>query len=204
MKLALTLVALFACQSGFAAPTSKSKLTKSPKASKYISHVTPVLGVTVGTLVGGEENFRDESGANAGVLLDFGKKSVVMETGILYRQLGGSVSGGSITLNYLSIPALGKYQIPMTDGHHFYVKGGMIPSILAGSNFSGTLADGDASTANRFEVSAALGLGANFKVSKKAALVFDFTYSRGLISVTEDENLYNSGLGVNAGLAVTL
>jgi hypothetical protein len=152
----LRLVALFIISQIFCLASSAletSKKISSTEQTPLIGRITPSVSLILSGFSNVDKNsfaspYRDRDkrlGTGAGVTVDIGRSNLVLETGLLYQQLGsdissipipgfnfiGALSGGpELKLDYLAIPIEAKYYFSGQEKSSWYVKGGLIPSFL--------------------------------------------------------------------------
>ncbi|MDZ4678541.1 MAG: outer membrane beta-barrel protein [Oligoflexia bacterium] len=176
-----------------------------------VSRVMPVAGVVISDFQGNQSGqFTSQNGLQAGLLMDFGRRNGVIETGVLYRQLGATVSStqGStnVNLRYLSIPVSAKYYFDAYASTTTYIKAGLVPSVLVASNIDYPVDRLDVPDINArpFELSGVLGVGGKFMISPSFDLFVEADYIRGLTAIAAATDLVNSSFSLNTGIGINL
>ncbi len=238
--LCLSLVVL--SQPSWAAPQSKAKRTTqtvasdtsasfAPTETRLTSSMAPtnpldILGrmtitssvIDSGFTGGDASKFENSTGFGAGILADIGHNHLVLETGLLYRQLGAKTKdkdiGLSISADYLAVPIVTKYYYGSLDGNSVYAKAGLMPALLMSKRFTTpTNASADKYPMNDLDLGAVIGVGGKVAINQKTAVIFEASYTGGLtkvftpVTITEnkqpkidDPGIYNKAFAILGGL----
>jgi len=162
-------------------------------------------GINFASLSGdGSAILSSNTGFQAGVQLDVPYTpyfSLMPE--LRYVERGFGLSGdGNVTLNYVELPVLAKFNLPT--GNPF------TPFLLFGPNFSlktGTGGNGillGAGSYHTFDFGLNFGFGAQFQIAQTSRFFVDFEYYLGLTDVTSGSDLKNSVPEINVGFAWAL
>src|ERR1700677_4510356 len=154
-----------------ATPTLRSS-TRTSKASNPLNfrRIMPQIGLSLSDET--INNTSMKAGFQGGVTTDLlGSNKWVMETGLLYKQMGASIpiQTGTETwyVNYLQVPILAKYYFLGQAGTTFYGKGGFVPGINVSHSESGDpTGNNDLSGINTFDLEFLLGVGGKLELSK--------------------------------------
>lgn len=220
-------VPLMSCvQTTYASPQNTENKFDSSSAStmhqsenpSIISRITPSVSVIESTYTGSNtSNTQSKIGFGAGLTVDIGRSNIVLETGILYRELGATENYDTqygnlkITadLNYLAIPILAKAYFNDPQKNSFYLKGGLLPSFLISKK--GTVSDGTNSistsnlTVNNFDFAGTAGAGVKLAMDRTTSLIFEADAVRGFTNVsTNGGELYNAYLTLSGGVSIEL
>lgn len=198
-----------------ASDTSYPSLIAKPKTvysndRSVISRVMPVVGMIDSNLVGGstDDSFSSKIGLQVGGLMDIGHSDAVLETGVLYRQLGATIESAQVNLNYIAIPVGGKYYFSGQEDSSVFINGGIMPQFAVSRTISSGSASVDASGIfGSFDLDAYLGVGGKISMGDRTDFVVDLTYSRGLTNLNAtqgDATFNNSAFGLTAGVAFAL
>ena len=148
------------------------------------------------------------NGYDAGVLFDlFGNAGMVLETGVLYRQLGTTYDNGlgsnSFTANYISVPVSAKYYFNGQENTSLYMKAGVMGSTLISNNTMYATPTTQIG-AQAWETALLAGLGVKFNLSSASDLLIEADYNRALDSLFADSSVYRSDLSAALGVAINL
>lgn len=202
----LALIPLFFVFSAFAAESNVSETTAKQSSLTGVS-INPVVGMSIFSITGsGTEGASNTNGFVGGALVDIDLpvSQLQFETGALFTQEGASGLGGTLTNNYLLIPALAKFTPIESNGSSFHLKGGLAPAILMTSKGEAQGHSADMkSYFNTFDMQMMLGLGGVFATSGKVAITADLTFIRGLLVSNNskiDGSIYNQGFMLSGGI----
>lgn len=218
------LVALFImsqifCLTSYALEIAK---TTEPEQAPLIGRITPSVSLILSRFSHLDKNSfaspyqGTRLGVGAGATVDIGRSNLVLETGLLYQQLGSDDSsipmvGGvvaafsgdpTLTLDYLAIPIEAKYYFRGQQKSSWYVKGGLIPSFLVSKQAkisSQVFGYQDGSfgwhekTTSTNNVSAydlylpvVVGIGGKMNVSDNTAIILETTYQYSMTPIFID------------------
>ncbi len=205
------------------APTqSRSRVSKSYYSSSGSDmRLIPVLGMTSFDLEGeGTDDdffeYKADQGGMGGLLLDIGSGAGAFQTGLVYLQTGPKASEHgltvSVTLNYLAVPLLGKYNFSGDPSSTFFFKGGVTPMYFVDGKVKASYLGYNASQKiDRKEISsgdvmATAGFGFAAPMVGGNSFIVDATFNRGLVSVNKsgDDKIYNQGFLVSVGFGIDL
>lgn len=140
------------CLTSYALETNK---TTEAEQTPLIGRVTPAVSLIFSGFSGVDKNAFASPykgmrlGTGAGATVDIGRSNLVLETGLLYQQLGSDISSmpsagfalvtalsgdPELKLDYLAIPIEAKYYFSGQKKSSWYVKGGLMPSFLVSKN----------------------------------------------------------------------
>ncbi len=164
--------------------------------------------VNAGYQGGDTSRYKKPNGYSAGLLLDLvGTANLVIETGVLYRQLGtsleNSVEDRDFTANYISVPVSAKYYFGGQEGTSLYAKAGVMGSTLISNNSLYTTPTTKIG-ARRWETSLLAGLGFKLNVATATDVLVEADYARAFESVFPDTDIYRSDFSGTLGLAFAL
>lgn len=158
-------------------------------------------------------------GGGAGATVEIGNlKHVVLETGLVYQQLGydeanifdflgclGMCTTSTLNLGYLGVPVVGKFYLSGQDGSSFFAKTGLIPAVLVDKQMStyNPWTNTTVTTSNPpikpFDLSFTIGLGGKLQMTKRASLLLELDHQRSLF------NIYNNGdTGYNSANLISI
>jgi opacity protein-like surface antigen len=152
--------------------------------------------------------YSSANGYSAGALVDLlGTSNLVLETGVLYRQLGTTYKNGlgdnRFTANYISVPISAKYYFSGQEVTSLYLKAGVMGSTLISDNTvyaTPTTRIG----ARSWETAFLAGVGVKVNLSDVSDLIVEGDYSRSIESVFNNASIYRSDLSAALGFAVNL
>ena len=181
------------------------------RPSRADFRVTPVAGLSLMSLKNdnGDDAASTDSGLAVGALVDVGRGMATFQTGLIYNQFGGrtSTSAGDevVSLDYLSIPIVGKLNVLRNVDRTFYLKGGLMPSLLLDRRVKVSSDESRDFSARPADLAAVGGIGAALPISPGNSLILDAQYIRGLLSVSEGTQvLHSEGFSIMAGLSIAL
>ena len=163
-----------------------------------IFRIVPNFGVAAMSMTndgsgGIDRKFDYDAGASAGVMGEFGRRSITGGVGVNFLQAGAKIGrtrgynqDGKWVLNYVQLPLIGKYNFMGNPNNTVFAKIGVAPSFLVTRRFEGN-SDGrnvsvDLQGMNDFDVMASVGAGGAIEVTTEGAIVLSVDYVRGLIS----------------------
>jgi hypothetical protein len=216
MKTYLLVLGIFVFGQLTLAATSDDKATDRHYTAKTISkdegliaRAGGVLGFNLSTLSGSGVNtvsMSTKTGLALGALVELGRSSFVIESGLLYRQMGATptLSGFSLSnieMDYLGIPILAKFYLNDPEMSTIYLKAGIIPQLLV-NNSGWSQFSGPSLTANTFDFELAAGVGGRIIVTDGMGVTIEAAYSQGLTSVASNltNTMVNSAFTFTAGL----
>lgn len=208
-KVLILLVATFGLQA-YAASTGSSSAQSSNMMSSISEgplHIIPVIGMNSMSLRGDQNATGSDTGLSLGGLVDIGNGSLSLESGLLFNQFGGKLGTTQYNLNYISVPAVAKWNIMGMQERTAYMKGGLMPSILAGQTANDNNSKPNDLNAKTFDVGLIFGVGGTIPVASRASLVLDVSYIRGLSTVSnklQGQDLHNEGLIFQSGVSIAL
>jgi len=196
-------------------------------ASPAIAETKFNLGITAGVAMANASE-KDSAGTKS----DFNKMKLGLAAGvfariipseqfciqpeILYVMKGtkfddeGTTTGQKVELNYIEIPVMVKYLIPMEGNFKPNIFVGPYVGILASAKAKATV-DGVAEDEDikdfvkSTDFGAAFGVGFDYKVGESGMLTFDARYSLGLSNIAKDavgdESIKNTCIAVKVGYA---
>jgi hypothetical protein len=180
---------------------------------KNVARFIPHVALTATSFVGADaEPYRAKSGLAAGILADLGRESnLVLETGVLYREAGAvsdsTIRPTNVFLRYVSVPAAMKYYFNGSQNTSAFLKLGVLPSILVGRDITVPLVAA-APTAHldtyTFDIGAFAGFGSKFMITESADFSIEGVYSRSFTGLAANQELFNTGLQISAGLGLAL
>ena len=209
---ALSFLACLAPSLSLAAEEGRSEATntrESPTSGRIIRRVIFEGSLTNAGYEGGQASrYSKANGYAAGALFDLlGGGNLVLETGLLYRQIGTSVDNGvnhdDFTGHYLSVPASLKYYFSGQEHTSIYIKGGVMGSTLVSGNQIYTTPTSKIG-ARSWETSFLAGLGLKLDLSPMTGIVAEADYNRAVDSIFPDSNIYRSDFSGTLGLALNL
>lgn len=165
------------------------------------TRILPQIGGALSSITGeGTGDAKNRVGLHVGATADFGSSDFVIESGLLYRQLGANAGQGDseLTANYLSVPVFAKYYFQGFDETSLYVKGGLLASVLVYKEQRGGRAIND------FDFGPSAGIGAKFPAGSSSEFFVEANYYRGLIQLWENGSQYNSSLALMGGFSLAL
>ncbi len=188
-----------------------------PKAvdqNRFVRRIIPEIGVVIGDVTTKTSSTR--TGLNVGAVTDLlGTKEMVLETGLLYRQLGTSDNGATIALNYLTVPVSAKYYFFGQQATGPYAKAGVTPGINVAASATDSSGNNSTSISNQistFDFGFILAAGGKFNVGSQLSIIAEAYYNRGLVNVLSAApgqpalpfSTNTIGYGVSTGLSVDL
>jgi hypothetical protein len=185
-------------------------------ADRFVRRLIPQMSVII-TDAGGTSNaagstYVTRNGFTAGALMDLGTGThLVMESGLLYRQVGASNDNnlfGNTNFNarYLSVPLAAKFYFGGQEVGGLYLKAGVMGSALLGSDTSYSAGALNTTNVNgqQWNLSAIAGVGLKTYLTAGSDLVLEAGYLRDLTSVYTDQDVYNASYAATAGLSINL
>lgn len=224
----------FAFSNADAAPTrtsaAKIKMKTSsvgPATNKVQAplSMTPVIGMANMSLRGLDKiSTSSDNGASFGALMDIQTprvKELFLQTGVLYNQFGAKagnlpnedrykdITGLRYNISYLSIPMLAKYNFLSVDGNTFFAKGGIMPGVVVGKELRGTVSGNGLNSSHISDIKAydlpvVLGLGGRIPFEKDYAMMLDASWLRSAMTIHGNQNVYNQGFMLSAGINIAL
>ena len=154
------------------------------------------------------------------------------ETGLLYSQRGGKLSldaglaraSMDFNLTYVDIPLMARFSFPHSSRSHFFARAGLVVGILSDAKVdisasTTSLYAGSAQSVSQTQdakqyftstdVRGAFGAGYDWKFSRNVGLVVQADLQESLSKVNDgtflqDQDVYNFGIIVSAGLSIKL
>ncbi len=186
--------------------------------------LTPVLGLAHMTLRGLDKiSTSDDNGVSFGALVDLQTprmKELFLQTGVLYNQFGAragnlpdgnpaNITGIRLNISYLSVPVLAKYNFLSMDGNTFFAKAGVMPGVVVGKELrasinGNSIADSHISDVKAYDLPVVLGLGGRIPFEKDYAMMLDASWVRSTMTISGNQNIYNQGFLVSAGINIAL
>lgn len=175
--------------------------------NRVVRRILPTVGLTIGDTTIKTSGMRVALGV--GVLADLiGKENLVLETGLLYRQMGTSNDGGTLALNYITVPVSAKYYLKGQASDGFYFKGGFTPGINVASSAydSQNNSTNISSDTNTFDFGFLLGVGGKYRFTESVSGFLEADYNRGLANVSSKYNFSVNTLAfaIMSGVAIEL
>ena len=195
-----------------AATTGSSESTNTNDSSNPNRIVRRVIlegSLTNAGYDGGQASrYSKANGYAVGALFDLlGSGSLVLEMGVLYRQLGTTIDNGlgnnDFTANYISVPASLKYYLSGQERTSLYLKAGVLGSTLISGNqiyITPTTHVG----ARSWETSFLAGVGLKVDLTQKTGLIGEVDYNRATDSIFPGSDIYRSDITGTLGLALNL
>jgi hypothetical protein len=154
----------------------------------------------------------NRQGWGAGATFDIGTAmNLVVETGLLYRQLNGGFQDtfgtSEFTNNYLSIPLDLKYYFAGQEMTSLYIKAGVMGSTLASStvtNSPGFAGSPQNAAGRTWETAGVAGVGLKFVTSKTSDFIVEADYNRPTDTLFTNATNYYSSWNISAGVGVNL
>ena len=196
-------------EGGVVTKKEKSMATRSEGA---FSRIIPEISFISATLTGeSAQDVNNKNGFGIGLLMDLGHSNAVLETGVMYRQLGTFSNppasiGSTLNLNYLSLPLIGKYYFSGQEESSAYIKAGFMPSLLVAKSVENDVySTSYIRGINSFDIQATVGLGGKIAIDGGTDFILEADYARGLFNIdAEGGSIYNSSFTVLAGLGISL
>ena len=233
MKISILLIALLtfsnanAQGSKFSAKTKMKASSTGPTTNKVQAplSMTPVIGVANMTLRGPDKiSTSSDNGASFGALVDIQTpkvKELFLQTGVLYNQFGAKagnlpnedrykdITGLRMNISYLSVPLLAKYNFLAVDGNTFFAKGGIMPGVVVGKELRGSVSGNSLSSSHisdvkAYDIPVVLGLGGRIPFEKVYAMMLDASWVRSAMTIHGNQNVYNQGFMLSAGINIAL
>lgn len=215
----LTFIAALICLSGgaFAGPSLNvvdAQYSDLNPHHSLLSRVIPQASMAVSDYQTSAGAFVGIPNYSFGVTTEIGRSHVALETGVLYRSMGGIFHNNdySYTINngYIGIPVEAKYYFGESAGRSnaVYVKGGAVPCFLvsktASSDVDGLeIADLPLSS---FDLQGVFGVGDKIPVGSANDIMIELTYNRGYLNLVNSQSvtMFNEAVMLTAGFSFGL
>lgn len=204
MALAILLLSALA----FAAPdesTSRTTLNESvSNPNAVLRSITPEVGLNITDTT--SSRMSSKTGLLVGAAVDLFKAgNLTLETGLLYKQEGGTwnQSGNTLHMNYLVVPVAAKYFFSGERANGFYAKGGLTPAVNVAhyyTNPSGTVSR-DIQGASTFDFGVLIGVGGKVALTTETALILEADYVKGLTNIINPANVRSGASISNTGVS---
>lgn len=188
---------------------------KAPVILKKVTEVRPQLALNSATFAGNDSgNTKSKMAPSLGVAVDvdINQNDLMFETGVLYNNTGAILPVDSdvlslsldLNLSYFSFPAYAKWYYTQKNNTAAYAKAGFVTSFLVSKDLTATIGNEKISSSNfeikNFDVAPSVGLGMHIGLLPNASLVLEASYTRGLLSVIDKKEVFNSVLAFTAGV----
>ncbi len=188
--------------------SSRLSIYKARDTERFVRRIMPTIGLNIADTTIKTSGMR--TGFGFGGLMDlWGQHEWVLETGVLYRQLGTSNQGTTLALNYINVPISAKYYFMGQNSNTIYFKGGITPGFnVAATQSTDTTSTNVSKDVNTFDVGVIVGIGGRYLLSDSASIFLEGNYNRGLANVmntTDGESSVNTlAFGVMTGVSIEL
>jgi hypothetical protein len=175
-------------------------------------HITPVVGASIMKLAGDSStgSSNTDTGLSIGAFVEFGGGLVTFQTGLLFNQFGGkgtdsdnSGANYTVTIDYLNIPLLAKFNVMGNPLETFFFKIGLMPGFVLSKDASETLngvsISGEASGVKSFDLPLLAGIGGTIPIAPNVSINLEGNFIYSLTSVTSSGTIRNQGFQILAG-----
>ncbi|MGE3973338.1 MAG: outer membrane beta-barrel protein [Bdellovibrionales bacterium] len=177
------------------------------KEKGFTRRFSPELSLVTSSFQG-DINYEQSQkfGYGVGALIEFGSTQATFETGFLYRQLGSRGKFENLSINYdigyFAIPLGVKYEL--TPINPWFVKASILPSYAFSKHLN--LSDGQVSETYHlktrdYDFQAVVSVGKRWIQDQDSSFIVSLQYLRGLVSVSENYEIYNSAFLFSAAYA---